>query len=268
MVAATVIFGALWINGTRVALIALALVLVANVIWHFMHHNESLRYRARPVLIGVTVIAIGIAGIVLQRAYTARAIPVSESLGYRYEFNKTALLMFASRPLFGVGIDQFYLQSETFGSPDLPDVYRRVPAHNPFLQHAGELGITGVIAFTWLLGSALWLGFLALRKEPTDKLLFGNLHGTRGLSLNNSIFGTSITHRSYCLHVLDCVWPGRGVFIRNPTLQRSNRVRPEPFFCLASSHVRTTVGETHCCREHDCSCSFDTVEMVGHAQQY
>ena len=187
--AATVILGALWINGTRVALIALALVLVANVIWHFMHQNKSLRYRARPVLIGITILAIGITGIVLQRAYTARAIPVSESLGYRYEFNKTALLMFASRPIFGVGIDQFYLQSETFGSPDLPDVYRRVPAHNPFLQHAGELGITGVIAFSWLLGSALWLGFLALRKKPTDKYFLGIYTGLVAFLLTTASSG-------------------------------------------------------------------------------
>ena len=81
--------------------------------------------------------------------------------------------MFASSPVFGVGIDQFYLQSETFGSPDLPDQYRRVPAHNPFLQTAGELGLAGLIPFVWMLGAAAWLGRLALRERPDDKILLG-----------------------------------------------------------------------------------------------
>ena len=174
MASAVVLIGALWINGTRVALIAAVIVLGAIALWSVMQRRGGLTRIGLPVAVGLLVLTLGVAGMAFQRVYSvAEAIPAAESLGYRYEFNKTALLMFASSPVFGVGIDQFYLQSETFGSPDLPDQYRRVPAHNPFLQTAGELGLAGLIPFVWMLGAAAWLGRLALRERPDDKILLG-----------------------------------------------------------------------------------------------
>ena len=186
---ATVILGALWINGTRAALLAITMVLAATVIWYINRHYKRLSQVGLPVILGLIILSCGVAGVALQRMYSALAIPAAASLGYRYEFNKTAVLMLASSPIFGVGIDQYYLQSETFGSPDLPAYYRRVPAHNPFLQTAAELGFVGFIPFTWMLGATAWLGLLALRKNPNDKCLLGLIAGLAAFLLTTASSG-------------------------------------------------------------------------------
>ena len=92
-------------------------------------------------------------------------------------FNETALRMFASAPVFGVGVDQYYLQSERFAPEALLSSYRRVPAHNPFLQHAAELGIIGVAPFTWIIGAALWTCVATVRRGRHDAYLLGALAG-------------------------------------------------------------------------------------------
>ena len=106
MASAAVIIGALWINGTRVALIAAILVLAATAIWYVTRQRGGLKQVGVPVIVSLLVLTVGGAAIAFHRMSSARAIPAAQSLIYRYEFNKTALLMFASSPAFGVGIDQ------------------------------------------------------------------------------------------------------------------------------------------------------------------
>ena len=101
--------------------------------------------------------------------------------------------MFASAPAFGVGIDQYYLQSEQFASEELfvasRDYYRRVPAHNPFLQTAAELGVAGLVPFTWMVGAALWACAAAVRTRARDPILFGTLAGLTAFLITTASSG-------------------------------------------------------------------------------
>ena len=175
-VAATaVLVAALWINGTRGALLAAVLVLVGTIAW-FARGRLQWRSLGYPAIIGLVVLGAGLAGTTYHRFYVDQD-DAGSGLGYRVMFAETALRMFASAPAFGVGIDQYYLQSEQFAPEGLADTYRRVDAHNPFLQTAAELGLVGLLPFIWIIGAALRAGVTAVRTRPDDPLLVGILAG-------------------------------------------------------------------------------------------
>ena len=186
--AAGVIVGALWINGTRTALIAAALVLLATAMWFVAHRRQRSRVLGTPVIVGLLVLGAGFTGTTYQRLYVERTT-VLESLGYRRMFTETGLRMFASRPVFGVGIGQYYLQSERFAPQELLPYYRRVQAHNLFLQTAAELGVVGLVTFTWLLGAALWIIVSAVRDRPYDLRLLGSLAGVTAFLITTTFSG-------------------------------------------------------------------------------
>ena len=188
--AASVIIAALWINGTRVAIIAAVLVLLATVAW-LVAQRRRLRVLGIPAIVGMLVLGAGLVGIGYQRLYVEQARAL-RSLNYRIMFTQTALAMFASRPVFGVGIGQYYLQSEHFAPEELIETnpfYTRVPAHNPFLQTAAELGVVGLVTFTWLVGAAIWLVVMALRVRPRDAYLLGALAGLTAFLLTTASSG-------------------------------------------------------------------------------
>lgn len=75
----------------------------------------------------------------------------------RVAFWKAGWRMFASSPLFGVGLGRYYLESGHYLSlPGGIAAYRNENAHNYFLQVAAETGVLGVILsgvfLAWLLG--------------------------------------------------------------------------------------------------------------------
>lgn len=173
--AATLLTAALWINGTRVALLAAILVLAGTIAW-FAWGRLQWRRLGYPALIGLVVLGAGLAATTYQRFYVDQEI-ARESLDFRFRFTETALRMFASAPAFGVGVDQYYLLSERFAPDGMIRDFRRVSAHNPFLQNAAELGVVGLVPFIWLIGGALWAGVRAVRTRVRDPLLFGTLAG-------------------------------------------------------------------------------------------
>lgn len=173
--AAALLTGALWINGTRVALLAAILVLAGTIAW-FGRGRLQWRRLGYPALIGLVVLGIGLAATTYQRFYVDQEI-AQESLDFRFMFTETALRMFASAPAFGVGIDQYYLLSERFAPDGMIRDFRRVSAHNPFLQTAAELGVAGLAPFAWMIAAALWAGVRAARTRERDPLLFGTVAG-------------------------------------------------------------------------------------------
>jgi hypothetical protein len=95
------------------------------------------------------------------------------SLSVRGELLRVGLRVIETRPVFGVGIDRFFLVAGTVKSPLLDAAWasRRNP-HNDLLRFAGELGLVGLGLFLWILTSAGARIWQALRGNA-DSLLAG-----------------------------------------------------------------------------------------------
>ena len=187
--AGSLIVAALWINGTRAALLAAIVVLVGVFAW-LASRRITGQLPSRWAIIGVAVLTLGLAATTYQRLSQSAAVNVA--LTSRRMFTQTAVNMFASQPLFGVGIGQYYLLSERFAPEELfafSPLYRRVQAHNAFLQVAAELGVVGLIAFTWMIGAALWMIASGLRKRPHDAVLLGAAGGITAFLLTTASSG-------------------------------------------------------------------------------
>jgi hypothetical protein len=93
------------------------------------------------------------------------------SLSVRGELLRVGLHVIETRPLFGVGIDRFFLVAGTVKSPLLEAAWasRRNP-HNDFLRFAGELGLLGLGLFLWILASAAARIWQALRSSSDPHL--------------------------------------------------------------------------------------------------
>jgi O-antigen ligase len=93
------------------------------------------------------------------------------SLKVRVELLRAGLQVMETRPLFGVGIDRFYLEAEAFASPELNALWStRKNPHNDFLRVAAELGLVGIVLFLWILGAAGKRIWQALRMSGDARL--------------------------------------------------------------------------------------------------
>ncbi len=83
-----------------------------------------------------------------------------QSLTVRSELVRAGLRVIATRPLFGVGIDRFYLLAGGLASPELHALWQgRMNPHNDFLRFGAELGLVGLGLFLWILagaGTRIW----------------------------------------------------------------------------------------------------------------
>ena len=85
--------------------------------------------------------------------------------------------MIAARPLFGVGVGQYYRTSPLFLSPQLAWAYGAENAHNYFLQVGAELGVLGLALFCAWVGVVLGRALKAIAIEPHDLRLLGATGG-------------------------------------------------------------------------------------------
>jgi O-antigen ligase len=187
--AGSLIVAALWINGTRAALIAAIIVLVGVFAW-LASRRVTRQVVPRWAIVGVVVLTLGLAATTYQRL--SESMAVNYALSTRRMFTQTAVNMFASQPVFGVGIGQYYLLSERFAPEELfavSSLFRRAQAHNAFLQVAAELGIVGLITFVWMVGAALWIIASGLRKHPHDAVLLGAAGGITAFLLTTASSG-------------------------------------------------------------------------------
>jgi O-antigen ligase len=94
-----------------------------------------------------------------------------QSFTIRIELFRTGLRVMATRPLFGVGIDRFYLVAGGLASPELRAMWRgRMNPHNDFLRIGAELGLVGVALFLWILVAAGRQMWLAVRRTRDARL--------------------------------------------------------------------------------------------------
>jgi O-antigen ligase len=169
---------ALWLTGSRTAIAVGVLLAIAAL--GITAIRRTTRRPAR-IIAATGILAIAASGFLVRAAYPDRfaGIPAAESLRIRAEMAATALRMAERRPVFGVGIGQFFVRSPEFMSPAMTAHYPRENAHNNFLQILAELGGVGLVTFLWLVGVAM------LRAHGSD---VGDLRIVRGLQVGVGAF--------------------------------------------------------------------------------
>lgn len=152
VVAAILIGLSLALTGSRAAFVAgvVALALVWLRTSRRTTIPETARHRRwlRPATIALIVL---VSAGMFYAASTRNVTPIGRALEFRKEFTLTSLRMFASRPVFGVGIGDYREASAEFSSPKLRAVYPNENAHNNFLQVLAEVGAIGFVIFVALL---------------------------------------------------------------------------------------------------------------------
>ena len=157
----------LWLSQSRTAFAAAGIVILVAATWYAMLRSKP---AVRATVVGVAL-AVGLA------VFAYRVHRSNFGVDYRQQFNATSLRMIAARPLFGVGVGQYYQTSALFMSPQLAWNYGFENAHNNFFQIGAELGLVGLGLFVVWMGSGLLRAARALAREPRDPRLLGAASG-------------------------------------------------------------------------------------------
>jgi len=166
----------LWFSESRTALAALGVTAAVAAAWIA---SSTWQPKWRLVAFASVVVLALAAGAL--RARLLERDPTYRGAGFRTEFNAASLRMMAARPLFGVGMGQYYRMSRLFLGPQLAWSYGAENAHNYFLQIGAELGLAGLALFAAWIGVGLWPAIRALGERPRDARLLGSTAGVIAL---------------------------------------------------------------------------------------
>jgi hypothetical protein len=177
VVASALICLAIWLTGSRVALVATLAAAPLMFPWRKLPPRRQ--RLSGPALVSIALVLVGL-WIYRLDLFAPRTLTAVQ---FRYEMTQTAMRMVAQYPLFGIGTGQYFLLSDSFSSPELlfmmgtTDFTSRANSHNYFLQIAAELGLVGLAAFCWLLVAALLPTWRALREGRANLTLRGTAGG-------------------------------------------------------------------------------------------
>ncbi len=151
---------ALWISGSRVALVS-AFLCTLLVVLGRDYGPVIGRLRSRVNLTAAAGIVLLLFGLMIFLLPVTRHGTFAYSVSTRLELLKTGLRMVADRPILGVGTAQFYALFPRYVSPELKRTFEtalghpvpRENAHNQFLQVLAEMGVAGLAFFLLLLVS-------------------------------------------------------------------------------------------------------------------
>jgi hypothetical protein len=104
--------------------------------------------------IGFGAIALAVFAVMFRQliGHDLTGVTAGESLKVRIELVKAGAGVLGKHPLFGVGLDRFFLYLDRFASPQLKAAwYGRLNPHNDFLRIATEFGLVGLSLFLWTL---------------------------------------------------------------------------------------------------------------------
>ena len=145
------LMAALYLTGSR-SVIAAAVVGLAAPVAIVARQRAAARWIVVFAVVAVMAMVLGYQRMVGRDVVGQMA---RESIGVRVELLRAGLRVIETRPLFGVGIDQFYLQAKAVASPELRAQWTgRMNPHNDFLRFAAELGVVGLGFFVWILAAA------------------------------------------------------------------------------------------------------------------
>lgn len=137
----------LWFTLSRTALAVAVCTFVGGLAW------QARRGRLR-LSIPMIVIGMVLVGALAWLAYRATYLRLYNPRNVHLQFYLTSLRMILARPVFGVGIGQYYRTSALFLSPQLAWLFGFENAHNNWLQIGAELGAIGLGLFVaWIVTS-------------------------------------------------------------------------------------------------------------------
>jgi len=205
----------LYLTGSRSVIAA---ALGGMVVFAFISFVRLRLVPSRAVIAGAIIVsAVMIGSFRSMVGHDIAGTQARASLSVRGELLRVGLRVIETRPLFGVGLDRFFLVAGTVKSPLLDSAWssRRNP-HNDLLRFAGELGLIGVGLFLWILGSASARIWRALR-GASDSLLAGLAAGLV------AFFITSMVSNPLMLREVSyAFWIALGLAVgRSATLQPS-----------------------------------------------
>jgi len=153
----------LWTTGSRVAILVAGLSVMVIMGWW------AARRSWRHLALTAGAMAVVTAALWFAMVHSSsRFNPTSFSLNARLVMMKAGLQMFASAPVFGIGVTRFYLESPGFVGPDIVKLvgYVRENAHNNFIQVLAEQGVVGLFAMLWWLAVIVVGGARAQIAKP------------------------------------------------------------------------------------------------------
>jgi O-antigen ligase len=162
-IALLVLGAALWISGSRAALVAcLVTAIVVSAL-------RAIKLRKYWTLGAVTTGAVVLFATFPYPLIDPRSL---DAIAIRAEMSRAAFRMFSTEPLMGIGVGQFFERSGEFiRDPAVHALYARENAHNNFLQILAETGLVGFTAFLWLLVNAGRAIARALRNGASEGAL-------------------------------------------------------------------------------------------------
>jgi O-antigen ligase len=211
IVAVTIIAAALWLTSSRTAIVAGLLAAALPLLVSRMSAPEPSTAITRSTALGpgkpdagaargisnrmlvrggVIVGALAIVATVTVMLMPERGFQQSPStaLQVRLGLARAAMGMVVARPVFGVGIGEFYQRSGEFSSEELKRLFPRARnenAHNNFLQILAELGIVGMVGLLWILGLAVRRAWRLVRSTgQPDTLAVGVMTGVTAFVLS------------------------------------------------------------------------------------
>ena len=144
---------ALWLTSSRAALVALLAVAGISVLVAVITRRSELSRRAVTVSLIVLLGAAAATVAFLPNRLTGPG--ASLAIEVRHDMAVVAMRLLRSRPVFGIGVGNFYEASgEELARLPVGRFYQRENAHNNYLQILAELGVFGFAAFSFLLWTA------------------------------------------------------------------------------------------------------------------
>jgi len=158
--ASVLMLPALWLTGSRSAALG-AILIGASVIPLARRRLRMRTLRAGAVAAVLLASSIATAPLIAARQPDGQGSAMS-ALRMRSQFLVTSARMFASAPVFGVGVGRYHERSAEFMPASLRAIYPFENAHNYFAQQFAELGLIGGALFVWLVAAGIRGGWKAL----------------------------------------------------------------------------------------------------------
>ncbi len=176
------LLAALWLTGTRSALLAGVVVAAGASVYALTRgRRRPLTWRSAVAIViacSMVVAVLGL-GFYMRTAALESASMARGSFPVRLLMWRAALTTLTARPLFGMGIGQFPFRVTEFDpNAALPANVglSRFNAHNQFLETAAELGVIGGVLFVAMFAAILWRAWNAFRTSR-DPALGGAIAG-------------------------------------------------------------------------------------------